>query len=578
MTAALLASATGAALAVRAKPPRRPDVDVDVVIIGGGVNGLGVARDASKRGLKVALFERNDLAFGASGNSSGMIHGGVRYLTYDPHVTETSCRDSGHIQAIAPHLLFRIPFLIPVENTRKGRFLYPLMDAFFAAYDQYQPLKRGKPHARLTPDELRALEPGLAGDLTGGFSMDEWGIDGARLCVANAVDAMEHGARVSVGTTVERIELVGPAGGGYCVLYRDRVTGRSDRIRASVVVNATGAWAPITASLAGLAPAHARVRPGKGIHVVYDRRLTNYAIFATTIDGRQIFLEPWENMSVLGTTDDDFYGDLDRVRATSEEVRYLVEGIARVFPAIHEARAIGTYAGVRPTLYAFGPSEDALSREHEIVDHAKHGAPGLYSMIGGKLASYRLFAEGMTDVLARVFDLGVPCSTHTSILPGGDAVCDPFALARRAGIDAVAARRLIYRHGSRAERIEERARRRPREAVTVCPCEPVTEAEVRYVLGHELARSVADVSRRTRLGLGACGGMRCAARCGQIVAEELELDPREGMRQALTFLERQALARSAALGPDQARQEALAIASVRSEIGVGAGDEEEAIL
>ena len=339
------------------------------------------------------------------------------------------------------------------------------------------------------------------------------------------------------------------------------------------MVNATGAWAPITASLAGLAPERARVRPGKGIHVVFDRRLTNYAIFANTIDGRQIFLEPWENMSVLGTTDDDFYGDLDRVHATSEEVRYLVQGVARVFPSIHQARAIGTYAGVRPTLYAFGPSEDALSREHEIVDHAAHGAPGIYSMIGGKLASYRLFAEAMTDVLARVFDLGVPCATHTSILPGGDVACDPFALATRLGIDAVAGRRLVYRHGSRAERIEERVRRRPREAVTVCPCEPVIEAEVRYVLHHELARSVADVSRRTRLGLGACGGMRCAARCGQIVAEELDLDPRVGLRQALSFLERQALTRSAALGPDQARQEALAIAGVRAELGVGVDDE-----
>ena len=345
------ASRSGAALAVRAKPPRRPDVDVDVVVIGGGVNGLGVARDASMRGLKVVLFERNDLAFGASGNSSGMIHGGPRYLTYDPHVTETSCRDSGHIQAIAPHLLFRIPFLIPVENTRKGRFMFPLMDAFFAAYDEYQPLKRGKLHARLTADELRALEPGIAGDLTGGFSIDEWGIDGARLCVANAVDAMERGARIFVGTTVERIEAARRWGahaparlrpGRRCRPYPG-LAGRSitatgspvsaDGIRAAVVVNATGAWAPITASLAGLAPERARVRPGKGIHVVYDRRLTNYAIFANTIDGRQIFLEPWENMSVLGTTDDDFYGDLDHVHATSEEVRYLVEGIARVFPA-----------------------------------------------------------------------------------------------------------------------------------------------------------------------------------------------------------------------------------------------------
>ena len=570
----------GAGLAVRAKPPRKPDVDVDVVIIGGGVNGLGVARDASMRGLKVELFERNDLAFGASGNSSGMIHGGLRYLTSDPHVTEKSCRDSGYIQGIAPHLLFRIPFLVPVMNTPKWRFIYPLMDAFFDAYDRYQPLKRGKPHARLRADELRELEPGLAGDIYGGYSFDEWGIDGARLCVANAVDAIERGATIHVGTTVERIERQpgaasarGHAGEVYVVHYRDRVTGAPGSVRASVIVNATGAWAPITASLAGLPPSRARVRPGKGIHVVYDRRLTNYAISANTIDGRQIFLEPWENMSVLGTTDDDFYGDLDHVRATSEEVRYLVEGIARVFPRIREARAIGTYAGVRPTLYAFGPTEDALSREHEVVDHGPHGAPGVYSMIGGKLASYRIFAEQMTDELARVFDLGVPCFTHTSALPGGSAVCDPFTLAPSIGVDAVAARRLVYRHGKRAERVAERIEERLREALTVCACEPVIEAEVRYVLQNELCRDVAGVARRTRLGLGACGGMRCAARCGQLVAEELDLPPREGMRQALAFLERQARTRSVALGPDQARQEALAIASVRSEIGVDADDE-----
>src|SRR5262245_57827125 len=108
------------------RPPRRSDVDVDVVIIGGGVNGVGVARDASMRGLRVALIERNDLAFGASGNSSGMIHGGVRYLSYDPAVTETSCRDSGHIQAIAPHMLFRIPFLVPVLKSRRSKILLTL--------------------------------------------------------------------------------------------------------------------------------------------------------------------------------------------------------------------------------------------------------------------------------------------------------------------------------------------------------------------------------------------------------------------------------------------------------------------
>ncbi len=548
--------------------PRRDDVDVDVAVIGGGVNGAGVARDAAMRGLKVALFERNDLAFGASGNSSGMIHGGPRYLTYDPEVTETSCRDSGNIQAIAPHLLFRIPFLMPVERAPKTRVLFELMDGFFEAYDRYQPLKRGKPHARLTPDELRALEPGIEGDVQGGFSFDEWGIDGPRLCVANAIDAIERGAKVFVHTTVERVERQAGSGAPDVVVYRDRETGKVGRMRASVVVNATGAWSPITAALAGVRPSAARVRPGKGIHVVYDRRLTNYAISAKTIDGRQIFIEPWQNMSVIGTTDDDFYGDLDRVRATSEEVRYLVQGIARVFPAIRAARAIGTYAGVRPTLHAYGPLEDALSRDHAVRDHARDGAPGFYSMVGGKLASYRLFAEEMTDVLSERFSLGARSATATSFLPGGDEVCDPFALARRAGIDAVAARRLVYRHGSRAVRIEERMKQRPREASVVCPCEPVTEAEVRYVVKHELARSVDDVSRRTRLGLGACGGMRCAARCAQIVADERGLSPHEGARQALTFLARRAEMRAPALGPEQARQEALAMAAVRAELGV----------
>ncbi len=539
--------------------------DVDLVVIGGGVNGTGVARDATMRGLRVALFERNDLAFGASGNNSGMIHGGVRYLTYDPEVTETSCRDSGHIQSIAPHLLFRIPFLMPVPTSRK-KYL-PFIDAYFEAYDRYQPLKRGKLHARLDADELIQLEPGLRGDLAGGVSFDEWGIDGARLCAANAMDAEERGAKIFIGRTVEKIER-DDTGAVIAVRYRDRLTGERGRITTRAVVNATGAWAPITASLGDLPARRARVRPGKGVHVVFDRRLTNYAVMSQTIDGRTIFIEPWQNVSIIGTTDDDYYGDLDDVTATSEEVRYLVEGIARVFPAVRHARIISTYAGCRPTLYEYGKLEDALSRDHAIVDHADHGADGLYSMLGGKLASYRLFAEEMVDVLARRFDLARPCTTHTSALPGGDVEVDAMALAGELSIDAVSCRRLTYRHGSRALRIAERVRRRPSEARVVCVCEPVIEAEVRYVLDNEFARSVDDVSRRTRLGLGACGGMRCAARCGAIVAEELGYAPGDGMRQALRFLHKRARTRVCALGPEQARQEALVIASVRAQMGI----------
>ncbi len=421
-----------------------PSASYDVAVIGGGVNGTGVARDLSLRGLRVVLFERNDLAFGASGNSSGMIHGGPRYLPTNPKVTRQSCQDSGYIQQIAPHLLFRIPFLMPVLAGVKGRVLLELLDGFFHAYDLYQPLKRGELHTRLNDRELAQLEPGLSGRLAGGVAFDEWDVDGTRLCVLNALDARERGASVHVHTSVESIAREPPSPGApprYLVRARDRMTGEALLVRAANVVNATGAWGPITAALGKLS--RVRVRPAKGIHVVFDRRLSNYAILTEAIDGRQIFLEPWENMSVLGTTDDDFYGDLDDVTATSEEVRYLVQGVARVFPAVRGARAIGTTAAVRPTLYEYGPNEDALSREHDIVDHAKDGAPGVYTMLGGKLASYRLFAQEMSDRIARSLAPGAKCTTHIKPLPGGDRVPDAMLLSEQHELGPVATRRLV---------------------------------------------------------------------------------------------------------------------------------------
>lgn len=546
---------------------------MDVIVIGGGVNGSGVARDCALRGLRVALFERNDVAYGASGNSSGMIHGGPRYLNHDPNVTYTSCLDSGHIQRIAPHLLFRIPFLVPVfeRSGLAAKLALAAYDGFFELYDEYQPLKRGKPHVRLSGEELSLLEPGLRGGSVGGVTFDEWGIDGVRLCIGNVIDAIEHGAEVRVHHTVSEV-LRRPDGVVYGVRYKDRLTHTSGTTTARLVVNATGAWAPLTAALASLPPEAARIRPGKGIHVFLDRRLTNYAIIATAIDGRQVFLLPWQNMSVLGTTDDDYYGDLDEVVATVDEVRYLTQAVARVFPAVRQARAIGTWGGVRPTLWGWGMNEDRLSRDHQIVDHAPHGAAGLYSMIGGKLASYRIFAEEMTDLVCQRLGNSNPCRTHVAPLPGGEERVDPLALAARAGLDPVSAMRLEYRHGARSWRVAERIAKDPREAAIVCSCEPVTLAEVRYVVQHELARTVDDVSRRTRLGLGACGGMRCAARCGNVVAALTGRSPRDGQHMALTFLESAARRRLAVLGPEQARQEALTFASLRAELGSTAPD------
>ena len=550
-----------------------PGQAYDVAVIGGGVNGTGVARDLSLRGLSVVLFERNDFAFGASGNSSGMIHGGVRYLESNPNVTKTSCRDSGYIQQIAPFLLFRIPFLMPVAGGAKGRVMLELIDAYFRAYDTYQPLKHSERHTRLDASDLKRLEPGLVGDASGGVTFDEWGVDGARLCILNATDAEEHGAKLHVHTTLERLARAPGKDKerGWVLAARNQLDQSTVRVRARVVVNATGAWSPITASLGKLPASRVRLRPGKGIHVVYDRRLSNYGVLSEAVDGRQIFVMPWQNVSIVGTTDDDYFGDLDEVVSTSEEVRYLVQGVARVFPSIRTARAIGTYAGVRPTLYEYGRMEDALSREHAIVDHEADGAPGIFSMIGGKLASYRLFAQEMSDRIARDLAPSSFCTTHQKPLPGGESVPDALALAERNELSPVAARRIVFRHGARAEHVLANVRRDPHAREVVCACEPVLAAEVRHAVRAEHARTVDDVARRTRLGLGACGGMRCAVRCGQIVAEERELSPREGLAQARAFLERQAKMRVAALGPDQARQEATALAEMRSAIGLRSG-------
>lgn len=511
-----------------------PEASFDVVVVGGGVNGTGIARDFALRGLKVALVEKQDLAVGASGNSSGMIHGGPRYLLKTPEVTISSCLDSGYIQKIAPHMLFRVPFLMPVLPEERGAELKLLTyDGFFRAYDRYQDLKRSHPHLCFGKDEVRALEPGLV-PAVGAITFDEWGLDGVRLCVANALHAEQLGAAIFVG--YRAVGLVADSGGKARGLELEGPDGQLRTLSARAIVNATGAWTGKTAELFGIPDEGIRVRPGKGIHVYLDRRLSNFAIVTNAIDGRQVFLLPWQNMSVLGTTDDDYYGDLDDVVATVDEVRYLYQAIERVFPLVRAARPIGTWAGLRPTLYAWGVPEDALSRDHRTVDHERYGRAGLFSMVGGKLASYRLFAEETADIVCRWLGTKAPCRTHLVPLPGGEETVPPGKLQELSGIDALTERRLIARHGSRALPLAEDMKRGALSSEVVCPCEPVTEAEIRATVRHEWARSVDDVARRTRLGLGPCGGKLCARRAGEIVAEELGLTPEAGEESAALFL------------------------------------------
>ncbi|HUB07276.1 MAG TPA: FAD-dependent oxidoreductase [Myxococcales bacterium] len=507
----------------------------DVVVIGGGVNGTGTARDCSMRGLKTALVEKRDVASGASGANSGMIHGGIRYLQTEPKVTKLSCIDSGYIQRIAPHLLFRIPFIFPVP--RKGAepslleraYLYGA-EVLFSMYDDYQPYKRGKPSSRLTADETLALEPGIRPDIVGAVTTDEWGIDPQRLCAANALSAREHGADVFLYTQVVGFAR-GP--GGAIAGVEVRRDGKSSLLRGRLVLNASGPWSPRVAALAGVT---VKLRPGKGVHLTLDRRLSNYGVICNAVDGRQIFVYPHEQSSVIGTTDDDYYGDPDRIPITHDEVEYLLQGIESIFPTVRQARILRAWAGVRPTIYKYGANEDALSREHELIDHSRDGAPGLYSIIGGKLASYRIISEEITDALCRALGRSAPCRTHLEPLPGGEATPDVAELAREHGFPEWSADRCVYRHGKLAERILASAHDEPWLRGTLCECEQVSYAEAVYALRHEMVRTLSDLRRRCRVGMGPCQGASCAGAAAQLLARERGLSPAECRRELHDFL------------------------------------------
>lgn len=506
--------------------------DTDVLIIGGGANGTGLARDLAKRGVRVVLCEKGDFARGATGASSGMIHGGSRYLLNDVETTKHSCEDSGYIQKIAPHILFRVPFLIPVPARNPfGRAAAALHDVYFEVYDRYAVLKNGIPHARLTVEEMLSIEPGLRGEFLGGVTTDEWGIDPGRLCVLNALDAESFGATIRTYT-----EVVGFVRNEAGAVVGARLR-RADHIEVSeilakVVVNCGGPWVERIGAMAG---GGVRLRPGKGVHLIYEKRLTNFAVVAQAVDGRQVFIMPYQNETWIGTTDDDYYGDLDDLWSTADEIRYLQEAVEQIIPDIRHQRLIGTRVGVRNTVYGWAKLEDDLSRRFEIIDHADHGAPGLYSLGGGKLASFRIQAQELADKVCEAIGVSARCETHLHKLPGGDALPDEESLARIYGIDRLAVRRIVSRHGSFATRVLDLGRETPTGYAVICACEPTLECEVRYCIRHEHVVRLGDLMTRCRIAMGACMGLQCGLRAAQIFACERGLDPTDE-RQALMDL------------------------------------------
>ncbi len=483
----------------------------DAIVIGGGVTGAGLARDLSRRGVSVLLLEKGDYGGGTTGASSWMIHGGPRYLEFDWQTTKLSCEDAGHIVRAARHMVHRVAFVIPVMPGDKNNI--ERMETAMEVYDRFQPLKLSNSHSRLTTAEAISIEPGLTTEMVGAVTMEEWGIDPHRLVWANVLDAVERGARAENHSRVEGLLRDGRRVVG--VRYRGP-DGVHAEARAQVVVNAAGPWVPEVAAMAGT---EVRLRPAKGIHIVYDRRISNYAISFEAIDGRQLLMIPHGPITIIGTTDDDYYGDLDAMEVLPDEVDYILQAFERVFPSIRRHRAVRATAGVRPTLYRWRTYEDDLSRKYQIFDHqSRDGVAGLVTVAGGKLSMYRLMAEQAADVVCRKIGVQAPKPDPDGPLPGSESDPPPAAeLARRFGIPALAAARTLVRHGTRAERVLDETF----SGRLLCRCEALTESDLAFAARHEQVRTLSDAFRRVGFASGPCAGAACVDRAATVVGREL---------------------------------------------------------
>src|SRR5881296_1137854 len=314
------------------RPSALADGDYDVVVIGGGMAGAGVARDLALRGVSVALVEKGDFAGATTSRSSKLIHGGLRYLElFDVALVRESLREREILNRLAPHLVRPLPFLVPIYRDSSRGLIKVRIG--LTLYDWLTPGRDRERYRVLPPIDTLSLEPAIrAEDLRGaGYYFDDLLVYPERLCLENVLSACRHGARAFNYALIEET-VRAPRGAIRGVKVRDLLTGRVATLGARIVVNATGPWVDEIRAAAGVTDRGKRIlRRTKGIHCLLPR-LTDRAIYHSTGDDRMIFVIPWREFSLVGTTDSDFDGDLDRLHATRDEVSYLLDEAYKVLP------------------------------------------------------------------------------------------------------------------------------------------------------------------------------------------------------------------------------------------------------
>jgi glycerol-3-phosphate dehydrogenase len=505
----------------------------DVLVIGGGITGAGVALDAASRGLKVALVERADLASGTSSKSSKLVHGGLRYLEQgDLGVVRESVVERDLLLRLAPHLVHPQPFVIPDRNRKAGIMLGAGL-TIYGAMGHFRSVSQTR---RLSPAQVAERIPGLARYRDrGGWEYNDCRTDDARLTLTVARTARRLGA--DIATRCEVVELRSAGGRVVGATVRDRLGGQSFGVTARATVSATGVWADHVRELAGPNPLH--LQPSKGVHLVFPAQKVHVRAAAVIPSGardrRRIFVIPWGRQVVVGTTDEVYDGPLQAPTVELGDAEYCCTAVNDAFDLdLTPADAVGAWAGLRPLPRAGaepGGRSDTLSRRHAVLG----GPPGLVTVTGGKLTTYRKMAEDTVDAVLGELGSSAACRTRSIALglrgSFDAAVGRVEGVCVMLGLDRDLAHGLVERHGDDAVRILERAAEHD-EADLVLPDLPYVRAELRWAVDAELALTVDDVLRR-RLRVA----LREAAAGGALAGEVADL-----LRPVLGWTQRQAAA------------------------------------
>ena len=501
--------------------------EFDRLVVGGGITGCGIARDAALRGLRVALVEKDDFASGTSSRSSRLVHGGLRYLEHGfLHLVFEASAERRRLLRLAPHLVRPLEFLWPVYAG--ARVPQWKLAAGLTLYDALAVFRNVGSHRRLSVRQIAAREPDLKREgLLGGARYFDASTDDARLTLANAIGAREAGAVVLNHARVIELLVDNQVQRGARV--RDMLGGADIAVRAQVIVNATGPWSDQLHRLGDESgPRRTEVRGSKGVHIAVARdRVGNHGALTVLApnDGRVMFLLPSGRLTIIGTTDTFTDAHPDEVRATTADVAYLLEAANVFFPAarLTNADVVSAWAGIRPLIAAGVENADPgnASREHAISNSAN----GVVSITGGKLTTYRVMAAEVVDVVASRLGKGItrrPPTTNAA-LPGGDLayIDEAVAAAERATADAELASHLVHSYGSRWSAVaDEIAAPGGSERLAGSP---YTTGEMRYAARHEMAFTLADLLfRRTHLAFETRDhGTQSAERVASAVADLL---------------------------------------------------------